>query len=149
MTYSLVIPLKNEAESLLPLYKELKNAISSLKKEYEIIFVDDGSTDNSYEVLKSLENKDRNIKVIKLRANFGKSYALDNGLEASIGEIIITLDADLQDDPAEIPKLISKLNEGFDFVNGWWVDVGTPERIEQAERYIQNNSCKSTSSVPG
>ena len=119
MTYSLVIPLKNEAESLLPLYKELKNAISSLKKEYEIIFVDDGSTDNSYEVLKSLENKDRNIKVIKLRANFGKSYALDKGLEASIGEIIITLDADLQDDPAEIPKLISKLNEGFDFVNGW------------------------------
>ena len=119
MTYSLVIPLKNEAESLLPLYKELKNAISSLKKEYEIIFVDDGSTDNSYEVLKSLENKDGNIKVIKLRANFGKSYALDKGLEASTGEIIITLDADLQDDPAEIPKLISKLNEGFDFVNGW------------------------------
>ena len=119
MTYSLVIPLKNEAESLLPLYKELKNAISSLKKEYEIIFVDDGSTDNSYEVLKSLENKDRNIKVIKLRANFGKSYALDKGLEKSQGEIVITLDADLQDDPAEIPKLISKLNEGFDFVNGW------------------------------
>lgn len=116
---SVIIPLKNESESLPTLYKELVESLNSIKKEYEIIFVDDGSVDDSFKILENLKSKDDRIKIIKLRANFGKSYALDKGFEKATGEIIITLDADLQDDPNEIPKLLEKINEGYDFVNGW------------------------------
>lgn len=119
MIYSVIVPLKNEQESLIPLHKELSNVLNTNHLEYEIIFIDDGSVDNSYKVLEEIKEKDKKVKLIKLRANFGKSYALDQGFKEAKGQTIITLDADLQDDPNEIPKLINKLNEGYDFVNGW------------------------------
>lgn len=117
--FSIVVPLKNEEKSLGLLYEELTSVLEVLGKEYEIIFIDDGSTDSSYDVLKALEIKDKKIKIIKLRANFGKSYALSKGFDEARGKIIVTLDADLQDNPNDIPKLIKKIDEGYDLVSGW------------------------------
>lgn len=119
MKISVVIPLKNEAQSLNILHTELGKVLNSLKNEYEIIFVDDGSTDNSYKVIEALKDKDNHVKVIKLRTNFGKSYALDKGFDKAQGERIVIMDADLQDNPNEIPNLMRKMDEGFDLVNGW------------------------------
>lgn len=122
ISYSVVIPIKDEEQSLRILYKELKDVFNRLDKPYEIIFIDDGSTDNSAQIINNLQKDDENVKLIKLRANFGKSFALDQGFQKAQGEIVIILDADLQDDPNEIPKLIKKLDEGYDFVNGWRKD---------------------------
>lgn len=118
-SYSIVVPVKDEAQSLPILHKQLKETFDNLGKPYEIIFIDDGSTDNSYNTAKNLSKKDEKIRIIKLRANFGKSYALDKGFELAKGEIIVILDADLQDNPNDIPKLIAKLDEGYDLICGW------------------------------
>lgn len=120
--YSIVIPVKDEEQSLHILHKELKEVFDKLNKPYEIIFIDDGSTDNSAETINDLQKENKNIELIKLRANFGKSLALDKGFQKAQGDVIITLDADLQDDPNEIPKLVKKLDEGYDLVNGWRKD---------------------------
>lgn len=119
MIFSAVIPLKNEEKSLPVLHQELTDAFRKLGKEYEIVLVDDGSTDGSYDVLKTLEKEDKRVKIVKLRANFGKSYALARGFENASGKIIITLDADLQDNPKDIEKLVAKIDEGYDLVSGW------------------------------
>lgn len=116
---SLIIVAKNEEMSVERLYQEIINIIKELKKKGEIIFVDDGSTDKTFEILKRLHKKDKRLKVIQLRGWFGKSTALQAGFELAKGEIIFTLDADLQDNPKEIPKLLKKLNEGYDLVSGW------------------------------
>jgi glycosyltransferase involved in cell wall biosynthesis len=119
ITYSVVIPLKDESQSLSILYHELKKALDKLCSPYELIFIDDGSTDNSFSILTKLQKEDKKIKIIKFRANFGKSHALSQGFHEAKGEIIITLDADLQDDPNDIPKFIAKINDGYDLVSGW------------------------------
>jgi glycosyltransferase involved in cell wall biosynthesis len=116
---SVVIPVKDEAESLKTLYKELKQVLHALSLTYEILFIDDGSTDNTHKILASLENKDLSVHVITFRANFGKSVALSDGFEAAKGDVIVTLDADLQDDPSQLPRFLKKLDEGFDLVVGW------------------------------
>lgn len=116
---SFIIPAKNEEESVEKLYLELLKALKKLGKSYEIIFVDDGSTDGTFEVLKKIHNKDKSVKVIKLRGWFGKSVALQAGFSQAKGKIIFTLDADLQDDPSQIPNFLSKLAEGYDLVSGW------------------------------
>lgn len=116
---SVVIPVYNEGESLNPLYNQLKSVLESLGKAYEIILVDDGSTDSSFSILKKLHGQDHNVKVIQLRRNFGKAAALSAGFTSAQGKIIITMDADLQDDPRGIPNFIKKLNEGYDLVSGW------------------------------
>ena len=116
---SVVIPINNEEESLPSLYGELYTVLKKLNANYEIIFINDGSTDKSQEVLNNLKKQDSNIKIIKFRANFGKSAALSAGFEKATKATIIMLDADLQDDPKEIPKLLNKLNEGYDLVSGW------------------------------
>lgn len=113
---SVVIPLFNEEESLPHLCERLTNVF---QEDVEFIFVDDGSTDNSLQILEDLSKKDRRIKVISFRRNFGKSSALSAGFKKSCGDIIVTMDADLQDQPEEVPKLIEKLNEGYDLVIGW------------------------------
>lgn len=119
MRLSIVIPAKNEVENVKKLYHELAEVLTKLKREFEIIFVDDGSTDVTFEVLKKLHQKDERVKVIKLRRNFGKSAALMAGFDKTAGDVIITLDADLQDDPQEIPRFLEKINAGFDLVVGW------------------------------
>lgn len=116
---SFVIPAKNEQGSVEILYEEIITALKKIRKSYEIIFVDDGSTDDTFTVLKKLARKDSNIKIIKLRGNFGKSIALQVGFDKAQGEIIFTLDADLQDNPKEIPIFLRKMNEGYDLVSGW------------------------------
>lgn len=116
---SFVIPARNEEKTIEPLYSQITQETKKLKLDIEIIFVDDGSTDNTYEVINSLSKKDPRIKIVKLRGGFGKSIALKSGFNISQGDVIFTMDADLQDDPHDIPKFINKLNEGYDLVSGW------------------------------
>ena len=116
---SVVISLFNESMSIRPLYRQIKEVLSKIGKSYEIIFVDDGSRDNSFEILKSIHNKDRKVKVIQFRRNFGKSAALSAGFKITQGNTVITMDADLQDNPGEIPRFLSKIDEGYDLVSGW------------------------------
>lgn len=116
---SVVIPLFNEAGNLTLLHQKLTDSLTALRQSYELIFVNDGSTDGSAEILDALFEQDLTVQVIHFRQNFGKTAALTAGFQQSRGEIIITLDADLQDDPAEIPTLLNKLNEGYDLVAAW------------------------------
>jgi glycosyltransferase involved in cell wall biosynthesis len=116
---SIVIPLFNEVESLPELYQQIIDVVKENKYRYEIIFVDDGSDDGSLDVIKKIKRGDRNVKFISFRRNYGKSAALAVGFEHASGDVIITMDADLQDDPREIPNLLKKLDEGFDLVSGW------------------------------
>ncbi|MEW6456111.1 MAG: glycosyltransferase family 2 protein [Acidobacteriota bacterium] len=116
---SVVVPVFNEENNLEILHRELSEALKNLDKKYEIIFVDDGSVDNSFQVLKKIKESDKSVKIIKLRRNFGQTSALSAGFDHSKGEIIISVDADLQNVPSDIPSLISKLEEGYDIVNGW------------------------------
>ena len=116
---SIVIPLYNEEENILPLYKELKKAIPKTKKSYELLFIDDGSTDTSLTKLQSLIKKDKTVHVISFRKNMGKSMALSYGFSVAQGAYVATLDADLEDKPSELPHLLDKLEEGFDLVSGW------------------------------
>ena len=116
---SIVVPLLNEDESLGELYAQILAAMAPLAKPYEIIFVDDGSTDKSFSVLQELHARDPRVKVVRFRRNFGKSSALSVGFHEAQGEFVVTMDADLQDDPAEIPGLIDMLNQGYDLVSGW------------------------------
>lgn len=114
-----VIPSKNEQDSVEILYQEIITAVEPLKKLIEFIFIDDGSTDDTFKRLESLHQKDPRVGVIKLRGNFGKSTALQEGFNRARGDIVFTLDADLQDDPKEIPLFLEKLDKGFDLVSGW------------------------------
>lgn len=116
---SLVIPVYSEKESLEPLSLELGSVLKTIPLESEVLFVDDGSTDGSDRVLEEICSKNPRWRQIRLRRNFGKSAAYECGFKRARGEIIVTLDADLQDDPSEIPRLLEKLNEGFDLVAGW------------------------------
>ena len=118
---SVVVPLLNEAESLPDLYVALDDTLSRHAEGCELIFVDDGSSDDSFQVLQGLRRKDERVKIIQLRGNQGKATALAVGFREAQGEVIITLDADLQDDPKEIPKFLAKLEEGYDLVSGWKV----------------------------
>ncbi len=116
---SVVIPFLNEAESLTELSSLLKSVLEENNFSYELIFVDDGSSDNSIPILLEAKKSDPNIKIIKFRRNHGKSAALSAGFQKAIGKYLITMDADLQDNPNEIPSLIAKLEEGYDLVSGW------------------------------
>lgn len=116
---SIVIPLFNEEESLSELYDSIKQAVREDDLSHEIIFVDDGSTDGSFATIDGLRQKDPAVKVFSFRKNYGKSAALQVGFSHCQGEVVITMDADLQDDPGEIPNLVAKLDEGYDLVSGW------------------------------
>lgn len=116
---SVIIPVFNEEDNILPLYKKLVKDLNPLQNSYEIIFIDDGSTDSTFEKVLSLKQADNTIKVIKLRKNFGKSIALNIAFRKVRGNLIITMDGDLQDDSAEIVRFINKMNEGYDLVSGW------------------------------
>lgn len=116
---SIIVPLFNEEESLRPLLLEIKKVVRNLPYDHEVIFVDDGSTDTSLEVIKELAKVDPKVKYISFRKNYGKSAALQVGFTKATGDVVITMDADLQDDPAEIENLVNKLEEGFDMVSGW------------------------------
>jgi len=120
MDISLIIPLYNEEESLPELSDWINRVCTESNLTYEIIFVDDGSSDNSWEVIEELSESNKNVKGIKFRRNYGKSAALNKGFEAAQGDVVITMDADLQDSPDEIPELFKLIKEdGYDLISGW------------------------------
>jgi glycosyltransferase involved in cell wall biosynthesis len=116
---SIVVPLLNEDESLRSLYNEIKKVVKGISSDYELLFIDDGSTDKSLSVIKDLARLDNKIRYFSFRKNYGKSAALQIAFKNVTGDAVITMDADLQDDPNEIPNLLKKLDEGYDMVSGW------------------------------
>lgn len=119
---SLIIPVYNEEDNVLPLHQKITEALDSMGQPYEVIIVDDGSTDNTAQRLKELAKADNRLKVIHLRRNFGQTPAMMAGIDAATGDILIPMDGDLQNDPHDIPKLLAKLAEGYDVVSGWRKD---------------------------
>ncbi|MDX1964371.1 MAG: glycosyltransferase family 2 protein [Pirellulales bacterium] len=135
-TISIVIPVYNEVETLPRLYDALAPVLKNLGRDYEVLLIDDGSRDGSWEVLCQLAARDAAWKVIRFRRNYGQTAAMNAGLHEAAGEIIITMDADLQNDPADIPLLIAKLEQGYDLVHGWrkdrqdtWLTRKIPSRL--------------------
>ena len=118
-TISVVAPAFDEERSVALLFEELEAALDPLDTPWEVVFIDDGSTDGTFAALTRLHDANENVRVVRLRRNFGKSAALAAGFEQARGDVVVTIDADLQDDPAEIPRLLAKLDEGFDLVSGW------------------------------
>ncbi|HET9673386.1 MAG TPA: glycosyltransferase family 2 protein [Gaiellaceae bacterium] len=125
---SVVVPVYNEERSVELLYDEVAAALDPLDQEWEAVFVDDGSTDGSFAALTRLHARAPNVRVVRLRRNFGKAAALAAGFAQTSGDLIATLDADGQDDPAELPRLLAKLDEGYDLVSGWKVRRRDPWR---------------------
>lgn len=116
---SIVIPIHNEEPSILPLYDRLTRVLEGIQQKYEIIFVDDASTDRSFDLLANLVETDRRLKVIRLRRNFGQTAALSAGFDEAQGEVVISMDGDLQHEPEDIPLLLEKMTEGYDIASGW------------------------------
>jgi glycosyltransferase involved in cell wall biosynthesis len=119
MSISVVVPVCNELENIPLLYQQLAAVLPSLKRPWEIVFVDDGSTDGSSGRLKELAARDERVKVVCFRRNYGQTAAMQAGIQRASGDVIVTLDADLQNDPLDIPTLVNKLDEGYDLVHGW------------------------------
>jgi len=126
---SVLIPLYNERDNLRPLFQKITEVLDGNGLEWEVIFVDDGSDDGSAEIISDLEASFSRVKVVSLRRNFGKSAALDTGFQEAKGKWVVIMDADLQDDPEEIPGLIEMLSDGYDLVSGW--------RFERQDRFIK------------
>ena len=131
---SIIIPLYNEEKSLIELYENIISVLKGINKSHEIIFIDDGSQDRSFEILIDFHRKDKNVRIIQFRKNYGKSAALECGFREARGDIVITMDADLQDDPKEFPNLIAKINEGYDLVSGW--------KKKRYDPFIKRNTSK-------
>lgn len=119
MKISVVIPIYNEEENVTLLYDELTEVMKSMACSYEILFVDDGSTDSTLSILQSMQAADQRVVVVKFRRNFGQTAAMSAGFDYSSGDVIITMDGDLQNDPRDIPRFIQKIEDGFDVVTGW------------------------------
>ena len=134
--YSIVVPFYNEQENIPPLYMKLTEVMDSLGEPYELVFVDDGSRDNTFKVLSEIYEHDRRVNLVRLRRNFGQTAGLKAGFDFARGEIIISMDGDLQHDPDEIPRFLEKIEEGYDLVSGWrharsdhWLIWQFPSRV--------------------
>jgi len=134
--YSIVVPFFNEQENVPPLYMKLTEVMDALGEPYELVFVDDGSRDNSFKVLSDIYEHDRRVNLVRLRRNFGQTAALKAGFDFARGDIIISMDGDLQHDPEEIPRFLEKIEEGYDLVSGWrnarrdhWLMRQFPSRV--------------------
>lgn len=119
---SIFLPVYNEEENLRPLHEKVTAAMAALGRSYEVIYVDDGSKDRSFQVLEAIANEDPRVKVVRFRRNYGQTAAMAAGIHAATGEILIPMDADMQNDPADIQNLLDKLEEGYDVVSGWRKD---------------------------
>lgn len=126
MLLSIIVPLYNEEDNIQLLYDELKEVLTSLEDEHEIIFVDDGSNDRSLEILQAVQKNDDGVIVISFRRNFGQTAAMSAGFDHASGDVIITMDGDLQNDPHDIPAMVEKMNDGYDVVTGWRYDRKDP-----------------------
>jgi glycosyltransferase involved in cell wall biosynthesis len=134
--YSLVVPFFNEQENIPPLYMKITEVMDAIGEPYELIFVDDGSRDNTFKVLSDIYEHDHRVNIVRLRRNFGQTAGLKAGFDFARGEIIISMDGDLQHDPEEIPRFLEKIEEGFDLVSGWryarhdhWLMRQVPSRV--------------------
>jgi glycosyltransferase involved in cell wall biosynthesis len=119
MDISIIVPFYNEEENVVPLFDSIKDVLSKTKKVFEMIFVDDGSTDGTFRKLSEIADRDLRVKIISFKRNFGQTAAMAAAIDHSSGEIIIPMDGDLQNDPRDIPRLLEKLEEGYDVVSGW------------------------------
>jgi len=138
MELSIVVPVYNEEENIAYLYQQLTSVLDPLGRAYEIICVDDGSADHSFELLRELAERDTRVKVIRFRRNFGQTAAFSAGFDYAQGEIIITIDADLQNDPTAIPRLLDKMEEGYDLVSGWRTNRQDPFLTRRLPSMIAN-----------
>lgn len=119
MDLSIIVPLYNEEQSLRPLYQSIVNAIESLHLDYELLFVDDGSCDDTFAIASKLAAQNTRLKVLKFRRNYGQTPAMVAGIEHASGKVLVTMDGDLQNDPADIPRLVQEIQQGYDIVVGW------------------------------
>lgn len=143
-TFSVVIPIKNEAENIILLFDELKTVMEALSKPWELIFINDGSTDNSAEILEKLAAANSWIHILTFTKNFGQSSAFDAGFKAATGKYIITMDGDRQNDPSDIPKLVAAI-QGYDLVCGWRINRNDPlfkKMISKLSNYVRSRTCK-------
>jgi len=116
---SIVVPIYNEEDSIIPMYEVVRKVGQSIDLKYELIFVDDGSKDQSFDRLRALHQTDSHVKVVRFRKNYGQTAAMNAGFRAARGNVVISMDGDLQNDPSDIPRLLAKLHEGYDVVCGW------------------------------
>ena len=128
---SIVVPIHNEEESILPLYDRLTSVLFALGRPYEILFIDDASSDRSFELLSNLVQTDARLKVLRLRRNFGQTAALSAGFHEARGKVIIAMDGDMQHAPEDIPALLNKIDEGYDIASGW-----RKERVEIGRAHV-------------
>ena len=135
---SIVIPVYNEEESIQPLHERLMDALTPLAKTYEVICVDDGSRDSSFPRLVEMAQEDKAVKVIRFRRNFGQTAAFSAGFDHARGEVIVTMDADLQNDPQDIPKLLEKMDESYEVVSNWRIDRKNPLLAQRLPSRIAN-----------
>jgi len=129
MDLSVVIPLYNERDNLVPLHHELSRVVSALGRSYELVFIDDGSTDGSFDVLRELRGRDSHVRVFRLARNSGQTAALSCGLRNAAGDVVVAIDSDGQNDPADIPRLLLTLDEGYDLVSGWRTERWKESRL--------------------
>lgn len=144
MDLSVVIPAYNEQESLPDLIDEIDRACSPLGLEYDVIIIDDGSTDRTFETIANLAKENRRVRGLRLRKNFGKSEALAVGIGQTVSEFVVTLDADGQDNPADIPRMLERLDSGLDLVSGWKVDRRDPPTRKVASKVFNAATAVST-----
>ncbi|HLK85954.1 MAG TPA: glycosyltransferase family 2 protein [Candidatus Binataceae bacterium] len=131
MELSVVVPLYNERDNLAPLHRELAHVLGSAAASYEILFIDDGSTDGSAEVLRTIRSEDAHVRVVRLARNSGQTAALACGLHRAAGDVVVAIDGDGENDPADIPRLLSKLGEGYDLVSGWRTERWAGARLSR------------------
>ena len=144
---SVVIPLYNEEESVAPLYDELSAALDDLDRPYEVIVIDDGSSDSSFARLKTIHERDPRWRIIRFRRNYGQTAGLSAGFTEALGEIIITSDADLQNDPHDISRLLERMDEGYDIVSGWRKDRKEPLLSRRLPSMLANSLISQTTGV--
>ncbi len=138
MHLSIIIPVFNEEQNICPLHQRLSETLRGQDLTYEIIAVDDGSSDRSFAILKELHARDEHLKIVRFRRNFGQTAAFAAGFDHSQGKVVLTMDADLQNDPADIPALLEKIDEGYDVVSGWRVDRKDPFFTRRLPSMIAN-----------
>ena len=147
MKISVVIPIYNEEENVVLLYDELIGVLKSMDNSYEILFIDDGSTDTTLSILQTIQASDPHVVVVKFRRNFGQTAAMSAGFDYSTGDVIITMDGDLQNDPQDIPRFIEKIEDGFDVVTGWRHDRKDPFLNRRLPSIIANKIISWTTGV--
>lgn len=145
---SLFLPVLNEEDNLRPMHAKIQTALEELNKTAEVIYVDDGSTDKSLQILREIAAEDSRVRVISLRRNYGQTAAMSAGIDAAKGEILIPMDADLQNDPKDISRLLEKLDEGYDVVSGWRKDRQDKLISRKLPSWIANSIISKIGGVP-